>query len=153
MTSKLNKFMKSTTKIAKTATQFVNKVIHGRNALSPSVKKLLSQYGNVPIIIITIFRHKLASPLVSVIDAVSGFKFKKNIKDAKYDELFHLGLKITLQGNAIFNLEKREAISLTMNPKSDSTDEFLPISHVPENLTMNEMLTNCKNKMSDNFYT
>ena len=127
MTSKLNKFIKSTTKIAKTATQFVNKVIHGRGDLSPSVKKLLSKYGNVPIIGITIFRHKLASPLVSVIDAVSGFQFKKNIKDSPYDSLFHLGLKIILQGNTIFNLEKTEVISLTMNPKSNSTDEFLPV--------------------------
>ena len=150
MINKLTKYVKKTTKKAST---FVNKVIHGRDDLSPSVKKLLKQYGDVPIIGITIFRHALASPLVSVINAVSGFQFKKNIKDAKYDELFHLGLKITLQGNTIFNLEKTEVISLTMNPASDSTDEFLPVSHVPENLTLNEMLINCKNKMGNNFYT
>ena len=150
MINKLTKYVKKTTKKAST---FVNKVIHGRDDLSPSMKKLLKQYGDVLIVGITIFRHKLASPLVSVIDAVSGFQFKKNIKDAKYDELFHLGLKITLQGNTIFNLEKTEVISLTMNPASDSTDEFLPVLHVPENLTLNEMLINCKNKMGDNFYT
>ena len=70
MINKLTKYVKKTTKKAST---FVNKVIHGRDDLSPSVKKLLSQYGNVPIIGITIFRHKLASPLVPVMDAVSGF--------------------------------------------------------------------------------
>ena len=40
-----------------------------------------------------------------------------------------------------------------MNPASDSTDEFLPVLHVPENLTLNEMLINCKNKMGNDFYT
>ena len=71
MINKLTKYVKKTTKKAST---FVNKVIHGRDDLSPSMKKLLKQYGDVLIVDITIFRHKLASPLVSVIDAVSGLK-------------------------------------------------------------------------------
>ena len=57
MINKLTKYVKKTTKKAST---IVNKVIHGRDDLSPSMKKLLKQYGDVPIIGITIFRHALA---------------------------------------------------------------------------------------------
>ncbi|MEI7669309.1 MAG: hypothetical protein WCJ33_04440, partial [Pseudomonadota bacterium] len=144
------KSIKTTTKKAK---EFGNKLIHGRNGLGPNVIKLLKQYGDILIIGVTVFRHALASPLVTAIDALSGFQFKKNIEASNYDQLFHLGMQITLQGNIVCNLEKTEVISLTMSPKPDATDEFLVVSDVPENLTLNLMLEHCKEKMGANFYT
>ena len=57
MINKLTKYVKKTTKKAST---FIDKVVHGRNDFSPSMKKLLKQYGDVLIVGITIFRHKLA---------------------------------------------------------------------------------------------
>ena len=150
MLKKLTKSIKQTTKKAK---EIGNKLIHGRNDLGPNVKKLLKQYGDIPIIGVTVFRHALASPLVTAIDALSGFQFKKNIENSPYDQLFHLGMQITLQGNIVCNLEKTEVISLNINPKPDATDEFLVVSDVPENITLNLMLEHCKEKMGSNFYT
>ena len=150
MLQRLTKSINQTTKKAK---EFGNKLIHGRNDLGPNVKKLLKKYGDIPIIGVTVFRHALAGPLVTAIDALSGFQFKKNIEASSYDQLFHLGMKITLQGGIICNLEKTEVISLTMDPKPDTTDQFLVVSDVPENLTLNLMLDHCKLKMGANFYT
>ena len=150
----LKKFTKTVKQTTKKVKEIGTKLINGRNDLSPSVKKLLSQYGDVPIVNVVIFRHKLASPLVSAIDVVSGFQFKKNIEESPYDSLYHLGLKITLQGNTIFNLEKTEVISLTLNPSPDSTDEFMTVDNVQDkNLTLNKILQNCKEHMGTNFYT
>ena len=150
----LKKFTKTVNQTTKKVKEIGTKLINGRNDLSPSVKKLLSQYGDVPIVKVVIGRHALASPLVSAINAVSGFQFKKNIEDSPYDKLYHLFLKITLLGNTNFNLEKTEVISLTMNPSPDSTDEFMNVDNVQDkNLTLNKILQNCKENMGTNFYT
>ena len=84
---------------------------------------------------------------------MSGFQFKKNIENSPYDKLFHLGMKVTLEGGAFLNLEKTEVISKTVSPKPDNTDEHCEVKVVPENLTLNIMLENCKNRMGDSFYT
>ena len=108
MLKKLTKTIKQTTK---KATEFVDKVINGRDALGPNIMAILKQYGDIPITGITIFRHPLAGMLVTAIDTVSGFQFKKNIADSSYDKLFHLGVKITLLGGTFLNLEKTEVIA------------------------------------------
>ena len=147
---KITQVVKKTTKKAQ---EFTDKVLHGRLAFGPNITLILKQYGDLPITGITIFRHPLAGVLVTAIDTVSGFQFKKNIENSPYDKLFHLGMKVTLEGGAFLNLEKTEVISITMSPKPDNTDEHCEVKVVPENLTLNIMLENCKNRMGDNFYT
>ena len=147
---KITQAVKKTTKKAQ---EFTNKLINGRLEFGPNITAILKQYGDLPVVGITIFRHPLAGLLVTAIDTVSGFEFKKNIENSPYDKLFHLGMKVTLQGGAFLNLEKTEVISMTVSPKPDNTDEHCEVSVVPENLTLNVMLENCKNRMGNNFYT
>ena len=147
---KITQVVKKTTKKTQ---EFTDKVLHGRLAFGPNITLILKQYGDLPITGITIFRHPLAGVLVTAIDTVSGFQFKKNIANANFDTLFHLGMKVTLQGGAFLNLEKTEVISMILSPKPDNTDEHCIVAVVPENLTLNIMLENCKNRMGDSFYT
>ena len=117
MTSKLTKFVKSTTKkvvevtkkATKKATEFVDKVVHGRRDFSPSMKTILSKFGEIPIVAITIGRRPLSPVLVSAIDAVSSFQFKKNLKDSPYDKLYHLFLQITVESGTVLILEKNRS--------------------------------------------
>lgn len=153
MKRSIQKIKKGVVNTTKKVKEFADKVINGRDALGPNVVALLKKYGDLPVIGIVIGRHPLAGMLVTAIDTVSAFQFKKNIANSPYDKLFHLFLKITLQGGALFNLEKTEVISLSENPKSDSTDELMPVAVVPENLTLNKMLENCQQRMGNNFYT
>jgi len=140
-------------KTTKKAQQFTNKVINGRLDFGPNITAILKQYGDVPVVGITIFRHPLAGVLVTAIDTVSGFQFKKNIANANFDTLFHLGMKVTLNDGTFLNLKKTEVISMTISPAVDATDEYCEVTVVPENLTLNIMLENCKNRMGDSFYT
>jgi len=161
MTSKLTKFVKSTTKkvvdvtkkATKKATEFVDKVVHGRRDFSPNMKTILSKFGEMPIVAITIGRRPLSQVTVTAIDAVSLFQFKKNLEDSPYDKLYHLFLQITVESGIVLILEKRDVITMVVSPKPNPNDEFVPVSHVPQGLTINEMLKNCHNKMGDDFYT
>ena len=161
MTSKLTKFVKSTTKkvvdatkkATKKASEFVDKVVDGRKDFSPNMTTILSKYGETPIIAITIGRRPLSPVLVAAIDAVSSFQFKKNLEDSPYDKLYHLFLQITVESGTVLILEKTEVINMVVSPKPDPNDEFDQVSHVPQGLTINEKLKNCHNKMGDDFYT
>ena len=42
---------------------------------------------------------------------------------------------------------------MVVSPKPNPNDEFEQVSHVPQGLTINEMLTNCHNKMGNDFYS
>ena len=106
MLKRLTNTIKQTTK---KVGEFTNKVINGRDSFGPNIIAILKQYGDIPIIGITIGRHPLAGVLVGAIDTVSAFQFKKNIANSPYDKLFHLFLKLTLQGGTVLNLEKNRS--------------------------------------------
>ena len=123
MTSKLKKFITSTSKKAtniiktstKKATSFVDKVIHGRRDFSPSMKKILSKYGEMNIVSIVIGRRPLQEILMTAIDAVSSFQFQKNLENSPYDKLYHLLLQITVESGAVLVLEKTEVINMNIS--------------------------------------
>ena len=88
MLKRLTKTIKQTTK---KATEFVDKVINGRDSLGPNIIAILKQYGDIPIIGIIIGRHPLAGVLVGAIDTVSAFQFKKNIANSPYHGVYSNG--------------------------------------------------------------
>ena len=72
---------KSISSIFESGKEFVNKVMNGRQTLSPKVQKLLSEVGDATITGADIGRTPVNSAITSIIKIVSS---------TPYDTLFHL---------------------------------------------------------------
>jgi hypothetical protein len=128
---------------------YISTVFNGRNDLPPSVRNLLDKKGDKIIKSISIGRTPVQSILTGALSAFSGGKFGKRIYK-NFDELFHLYIKITLDDNNIYALEKNAVISLTKYQYRNN-EEVEPVYNIPSGLTLNKMLENTKNYMGSNF--
>lgn len=128
---------------------YISTVFNGRNDLPPSVRNLLDKKGDKMIKSISIGRTPVQSILTGALSAFSGGKFGKRMYK-NFDELFHLYIKITLDDNNIYALEKNAVISLTKYQYRNN-EEVEPVYNIPSGLTLNKMLENTKNYMGSNF--
>ena len=150
LTKKITKTVNQTTNKVK---DFTNKVVNGRFAFGPNILAILKQYGDIPVVGITIFRHPLAGLLVSAIDTVSGFQFKKNIADSPYDKLFHLRIDITFDNNNVIALEKTSQIAIYPNPILKQGAEQKVVSRLPQGLKLSGLLEGAKKMLGADFLT
>jgi hypothetical protein len=131
----------------------VNRFFSLRDKLSRSVEKNLKSYGDIEIIEIKAFRTPLNSILRKAINFLDGILTKgalqKEIKNKGYDELYHLGILITLKGGAKFIFEKNEEIEINNNLKSlNELTEYKDIN-IYNGLTMNKLLKNAISKFGE----
>ena len=118
------------------------KVIHGRKELSPSVQSILQEFGNEIITGIEIGRTPVNTLITGTLKVVSGIP---------YDKLFHLFIILQTNKGDIL-LEKNEVIHMQLNPHIGNA-EYRQIHHVPQGLTINELLNRTEHRMKSNFLT
>lgn len=135
--------------ILSSISNYASTVFNGRNDLPPSVRNLLDKKGHKAILKIEMGRTPVDSLLTGALSAFSGGKFGKRVYK-NFDELFHLYIKITLDDNKIYALEKNAVISLTKY-QYRKNEEVEPVYNFASDLTLNKILENTKNYMGSNF--
>jgi hypothetical protein len=132
----------------------IRQLIFGIDQFNPTIKKQLLILGNKKIINIQICRKPIQQYINTVLNVLSFGQFEENLKNSDYDKLFHLFLYITLEPGQKIVLEKNERINLQVKMnKIDNETEFININNLPNNLTLNILLDNCKNQMGEtNFF-
>ena len=100
-----------------------------KQGLLDSPKKTLKTYGSSNILSLKVIRTPIMSVLNKVLNVVSFGKWKQQLKKARYEDLFHLGLILTLQtskGQKMIIMEKNSTInispSVSIKPNSEVVD-------------------------------
>lgn len=127
-------------KTANDAKNLLTKVMYGRTDLSPKVKGILDKFGDATILKATVGRTPVQGFITGIIKIVSS---------TPYDTLFHLFIELeTTKGQLI--LEKNSQINMDVNLYVKRA-QWMPVSNIPSNLTVNQLLTNTSNAMGDKF--
>lgn len=103
----------------------VDTIINGkRKGASPSLRKYIKQFKDVPIESLTLQRVPVQKVLTTLINAITRGALTENMKKMGYDSVFHLSMVIKLKGN-LYRLEKNEIVKMT--PVSSLAGEVFPI--------------------------
>jgi hypothetical protein len=81
-----------------------------RDGFSPSVRKLLEKQGNKLITAITVYRQPIKSYVHKILNVLSLGQFEQNLKNASYDQAFHLYMVFKLNDGTLLYLEKNHVI-------------------------------------------
>ena len=131
---------KSLSSMYESAKSFVNKVVHGRQTLSPKVEKLLSEVGDATILSAEIGRTPVQSAITGIIKIVSS---------TPYEKLFHLFIILqTTKGEV--RLEKNEVINMEKSGMPKDA-ESLKVPSIPSGLTVKELVDNTSKFMGSDF--
>ena len=130
--------------------EFGKSLMYGRNDYSPKVKRIIDDFGSVPIINIKIMRTPISKILRFLMNIISLGEFEKKLKETPYDDLFHLSVIIrTNKGNV--SLEKNEVINMDRKPRIPKDAEVLDVT-TPNGLTLNTLLEKTKAQMGEKYY-
>jgi hypothetical protein len=124
---------------------------------SPSVRNLLSQIGDRPIVEMYVRRDPIQSLLNTALNFISRGKWNEVRQKYNYDELFHLGLEVVIKMSdnsetlGRYVIEKNEVINIS--PAKAFTDKT-QIMRVPMTggFTINTLLNGAKSVMGDKFF-
>ena len=130
---------------------FGKSIVSGRKNYSPKVKKILGQFGDVPITRIFIKRTPLSKLMKGALNIASLGEFNKKFKNIPYDELYHLRLDIETDKGRV-TLEKNEVINMDVRPKTEKNTQSMLVEDLPSGLTINEMLEKTKRAMGGKYF-
>ena len=130
---------------------FGKSIVSGRKNYSPKVKKILAQFGDVPITRIFIKRTPLSKLMKGALNIASLGEFNKKFKNIPYDELYHLRLDIETDKGRV-TLEKNEVINMDVRPKTEKNTQSMLVEDLPSGLTINEMLEKTKRAMGGKYF-
>jgi len=131
---------KSLSSMYESAKNFVNKVVNGRQTLSPKVEKLLSEVGDANILSAEIGRTPVQSVITGIIKIVSS---------TPYEKLFHLFIILQTTKGEI-RLEKNEVINMEKSGMPKDA-ESMKVPSIPSGLTVKQLVDNTSNLMGSNF--
>ncbi len=127
------------------------RVIYGNTDYPTKARKVLEKFGDQPITKITLQRFPVPEYLLQILNVVSLGDFKKRIKEAKYDKLFHLAVVFdTPKGRVL--VEKNEVINISETiPNVEGKEEReIPINGAT---TLRQLLDNTEAKVGkDTFF-
>lgn len=138
---------------AKATAQYAQDIVQKRQGLPPKVRQYLQQHGDKVVRQITLTRAPVNSLITSAMNMVSLGSFNKKFNRLDYDALFHLKMDLVLDGGVRISLEKNEVINMDLNPRNGDRTETMPISNLPEGLTMETMMDRTKEQMGDYRFT
>jgi len=124
-----------------------------RKGLPPSARSTLEQYGDELIQSMMLRRDPVQQAINKAFDLLTLGQWSKAKSAENYDNLFHLGLVVTLQSGKSILIEKNEVINIG-NPKPlQSNSETLPLPPLPTPTSLNEFIMNGVKTKGDSFYT
>jgi hypothetical protein len=128
-----------------------------RERLSPSIRRLLGEIGDMPIVALRVRREPIQSALNSALNIISFGAWNSVRQKYQYDKFFHLQLECTVQVSNQDNLtrkyilEKNAVIELTVasNPNNDTETIVVPLD---VGVTLNSLLEGAKRWLGTDFY-
>lgn len=138
--------------VEKVGGDYASALLYGRNDYSPKVRALLEKFGEEVVRSASIVRNPVQQVLVEAMNVVSFGAFKKKMKDADYDQLFHLQLDFTLESGKEMRVEKVEVINMDESLTNKTDGQIRPISKMPTGMTLNAMMENTKNAMGGKYF-
>jgi hypothetical protein len=146
-------------RVKQTGESIVN-VVRGkapRLDFSPSVRQLLQNYGNRPIVRMFVRRDPIESAINTALNFISLGSWNSLKQKYGYDTFYHLQLEVVVRvsdsddTNARFVLEKNEVINVSPAKPSTNKTEMVEVP-MAEGHTMNSLLSNAKQTMGEKFY-
>jgi hypothetical protein len=133
---------------------------HGiRRNFSPPIRKLLHQYGNLPIQAMIIRRDPIGSLINGAINAITLGAFDPAKKANNFDKLFHLSMEVYLNPKEMEKslriiVEKNEVINITPTErKREKLSEQMRVNmNSAKSNTLNSILDQAKTAMGDRFF-
>jgi hypothetical protein len=150
---------KSVQRLASSAVQRVKDVFKGvRQDFSPSVRQTLAQVGSSPVVEMVVRRDPIQSLLNKALNVISLGSWDKLRAEYHYDELFHLGVEVTVRISPSneyvrrYVIEKNEVINVApAKAYTDKTQTWrVPMS---DSTTIDQLLANTRLVMGPNFFT
>ena len=127
----------------------------GLGKIPSSIERLLDKNKDRVIKKITIFRLPLGDELVKALNLLTNDSVKKFLKkDDQHDRLFHLGLFLETTDNKHYVYDKQQNVNFTEASKSflkQKDIELSPVSNLPTNLTIGELVEAGKKRMGRRF--
>ncbi len=124
-----------------------------RDNFQPYVRTLLEKIKDNKIIKLVVIREPIKEAINMFVNAITDNKVNEFKKQMGIDDLFHLFMIATLDNGMLIRIEKNSEIDvkqISSIPKVNN-DNMLNIN-IPNSLTVNELLTNTKNKIGDRLF-
>jgi hypothetical protein len=134
--------------------QYAKAVVFGRGEVyPPKVRTLIEKFGTSKITSAELRRSPVQSLLTSAMNALTFGKFKKNMSQTPYDQLFHLQIVLTLENGTKLLLEKNEVINMDVltSQSLPKGTEVLPITPFTS-VVLNDALEKTKASMGSKAY-
>ena len=139
----------------------IRNVVSGRaprEDYSPSLRALLAQIGNMPIVEMYVRRDPVQNALNTALNVISLGKWNEVRQRYAYDKFFHLRLevfvKVSESDNIIrrYTIEKNEIIEIqTVSPPTQDTD-FMAVPMDGRGATINALLAGAKSVLGNQFF-
>jgi len=107
--------------------------------LNNTSTKTMKEYGGQKIVALNIYRTPIPSVLDKVLNLVSLGSWEREKKNMNYDEMFHLGLIITLANGKNIVMEKNEVVNISTSYPTKSNTETTNVPLDGKVLTLQEL--------------
>tara|TARA_R110000868_G_scaffold56100_9_gene173989 strand:- start:368 stop:1666 length:1299 start_codon:yes stop_codon:yes gene_type:complete len=104
-----------------------SKVLIKRYNYPPSARTVLSKSGDLRVTRIDVCRTPLPWTTKALLQGLSLGQFNSAMKEVGYDKLFHLYLRIELEGREVVLVEKNQVLNVSMWKKDPSGQECMPV--------------------------
>jgi hypothetical protein len=127
-----------------------------RNDYNNASQKIIAEYGDWPIIEITLQRTPIRDALTKVLNVMSLGAFARMSKKQGIDRYYHLAMLITVVSptsglRKILTVEKNHVINISARSSIAETSEVERV-RVEPGLTLKNMLNRARAKMGDTFF-
>lgn len=102
-------------------------------------RKNLEKYGNIPISNIDVMREPISSYINTFLNGITFGGWDEAKKKVGYDDMFHLGMVVTLNTDQKIKIEKNDVINVDTSINYGSKAEKVTVSLPRQDITINEM--------------
>ena len=123
-----------------------------RTNLPPSARNTMEDYGNELIQSLMIRRDPIQSALNTAFELITLGQWSKAKSAEHYDDMFHLGLVLTLASGKQILIEKNEVINIGEPKPMLPNSEVLELPPLPTPTSLNQFIANGVAVKGDDFY-
>jgi hypothetical protein len=123
-----------------------------RTNLPPSARRTMEQHGNEIIQSVMLRRDPIQSALNTAFEFITLGQWSKAKSAEHYDDLFHLGLVLTLEGGKEILIEKNEVIYIGDSKPLQSDSQTLSLPPLPRYTSLNQFIANGVSVKGADFY-